>query len=67
MKKFYLQMIVVFLLFVAIASIFLLLLYLEGERRRDDAQYQILEYEGDVQSPFLICPNIYFPAKNCIQ
>ena len=62
MKKFYLKMIVVFLLFVAIASIFLLLLYLEG-----DAQYQILEYEGDVQSPFLICPNIYFPAKNCIQ
>ena len=52
MKKFYLKMIVVFLLFVAIASIFLLLLYLEGERRRDDAQYQILEYECDVQSPF---------------
>ena len=67
MKKFYLKMIVVFLLFVAIASIFLLLLYLEGERRRDDAQYQILEYEGDVQSPFFIWPNIYFPAKNCIQ
>lgn len=62
MKKFYLKMVIVFLLFVAIASVFLLLLYLEGERRQEEAQYQIIRYEGDDASPFFIFPNIYFPA-----
>lgn len=56
-------MLVVILCFVALASVFLFLLYLEGERRQHDAAiYECIAKTGDLPSPVF-----YFAEKDYFQ